>query len=67
MRTFSGLGYGSGSDDEEEVRGARDAAESEEDSEDGDAVQERIRRKRAAFDKKMREMEEEGEICLDNA
>ena len=53
---FSGLGYGSGTDDE----GQNSAEDSDDESEDEYAVRERIKRKRAAFDRKMREMEEEG-------
>ncbi len=58
---FSGLGYGSGSDDE----GQRSVEEdSDEESEDESALQERIKRKRAAFERKMKEREEQGESGL---
>ena len=56
-RNISGLGYGSGSDDE-----ARNSAaeESDDESEDEQAFRERMKRKRVAFERKMKEMEEEG-------
>ena len=57
-RYFSGLGYGSGSDDEGQNSG--DNEDSDDESEDEYTVRERIKRKRAAFERKMREMEEEG-------
>ena len=59
----AGLGYGSDSGDESEESGSeKKDADSESESEDDEQVRERIRRKKAEFERRMKERDELGEL-----